>query len=253
MDNFLKNVGSDKSADARSFYVNYWGDILSNSIHDYTFVCGKYKNYYSPDTIYSFYTLAGVIIRALSNYVKNTMPKENSERLSFILNSNDVSHEQRKIIKDFYSVWTTNANFMPLAYGVNYGKKGASLDFEKGSNFHDLPERFLNKVNDEYVSGFYGEVFAHPFIKQYFQKFDTLKGNAWKDYVELNYLQDLFIDDFYTRYVNMLPTNINFAWNETVLDRMSDSEKKSSIEATFNYFEKATRIIEKRAKRLESL
>jgi hypothetical protein len=266
-----QDICDDKSAEAISLYVKKWGKSLSSNRIDYIYKKGK--DYYSPESIFSFKTLAGAIIRTFEGFgVKFKMPAKPFERLQVLLDSPELDVCKKISILKYYCRCFSLGNFMPLAYGEG----GASLNKLKGNNktLMDFPEKFLPKCKEEYdkymddnVIGFSTPPFCHPFIKdEYFLRFKSEGVPSWKGFVEGNYLQDFFEDKEDKKYEEFAidlrlnskkpdsekhDCDIIFAWDQYTPEKMSPEQKKESREAIIEYFDKASEIIRNRSKRLQ--
>lgn len=170
-DDYLEAVNADKlSSDsdhtkkAREFYVRFWGGVLE----DYKGEIGLFRG----ETIITFMTVSGCLIRTLSCFSGRNMPKTSRERLDFIANSEEVSDCMKESFTRFFKLYLTRANFMPL---VHAGKKH-SLNLAKGSavgKYHDFPDLFFRDVYNYIYAECSGEhrIFDNAINRQYFDEF----------------------------------------------------------------------------------
>ena len=246
---FLKNIEGDfwtndpdDTMEARGFYSSYWRDIISRDI-------GLFRG----DTILSFNTIAGCIIRLLSIYNENfEMPQSSRERLDIITESKEVSDSIKENFKRFYDIYHTFSNFMPVIKTEKYYKKGDSpyLQYVKNNDYHEFPDLFFaairlyyhdkDKSNDKFLAD------INP---KYFDIFGA-GDEGWRNFVEKNYLQDFFIDaDGYRDLIQLAPES-NMPYNKRIVECLSVKDKNECMQQISIFLTNAVMIIERRASRL---
>jgi len=208
------SLDGDHTRKAREFYAKFWANTLSGDVADYSGFDDKSRSddilTYRGDTIISFNTIAGAMIRLLPEYFEKGLPPTGTldcqeRRLEIILNSNDVSDEIKEKFKTFYHTYHTLANCMPLVID-----KEANLNNRKNQNWNDFPDMFFEAVK----AFIYDYDWAH--IKdlskgnnpKYIRKFYNEKDEnlmQWKKFVESNYLQSFFYDDDYSESIPLSP------------------------------------------------
>ncbi|MCL2019891.1 MAG: hypothetical protein FWG70_09060 [Oscillospiraceae bacterium] len=201
---FLEEViggDPDHTGEARRFYAKYWADVLGSAKEDYNGEDGNYRG----DTIISFRTMAGCLIR-LTDF-KGDIPTSQKGRLDIIENQADVPDKLKVKFKEFYEKYHSLANFMPLPANPN----SINLNLMKNRSYNDFPDSFFKDVREYFISNF--EKGPDEFLvednKDYFVKFGTGEG-GWKNYVEKNYLQTFFEygkDDGYEKFKELAPTD----------------------------------------------
>lgn len=271
----LKNVlgdnisqDPDNTQKSRQFYFDYWHNILSENKVDYN------GSVYRGETIISFNTIAGVILR-LSD-CKREMPSEQSERLMAILDPSSSVPESIQIkMCRFYSEYHTLANFMPLPNLI--WDSGYNLNQEKGranKKYHDFPDIFFNDVknykfsaltqNEKIPKYFNLDDSENQDNNNYFKKFIVENKNkkidydkSWQKYIESNYLQDFFTDNNYENFVKLsheLPFDGKSNYIKKIKHHKIDDETKKYRDDCYVEIEKmldnSHQIIKKRAQRL---
>ena len=269
---FLKEIKGDKLSEdpdhtlsAREFYAKFWKTSLSGCILDYDGAVGNYRG----ETIISFNTMAGCLIRLLPIYFDRglDLPKVGNERLDIIRKIDDgefPSFEDDNLIKrlkcnfdKLYLRYHSLANFMPLVRG------DVHINLVKGRvPYHDFPDVFFSDLKKcEPKRVFYNKVNA-----KYFERFGNWKAfneqnalqssfGGWKEFVELNYLQDFFKDEDngksscnYENPIALAPKSEKMPYRDR--KKFDDAIRKVCIEEIDAFLENALAIIENRAKRL---
>lgn len=249
---FLKNIEGDiwtddpdDSIESRNFYSSYWKDILNRNI-------GLFRG----DTIFSFNTVAGCMIRLLPIYNgKFKMPQSQEDRLDIITNSKDIGDPLKKKFKRFYAIYHTLANFMPLVRLKEYHKRNGSpyLQYVKNDDYHEFPDLFLKDIFLHYEKGKSNYKFLKDNNLKYFNYFG--KGiDGWRNFVKQNHLQDFFEDDEFKVFVQLAPSEgVKMPYNILIAKNLSDEEQNECIRQIGIFLTNAIRIIENRALRLENL
>lgn len=250
---YLKNISGDKftndpddSMKAREHYLKYWGDHWKEKECDNMLFRG--------DTIISFNTVAGCMIRLLPIYEEKdfSMPSGSKERLDIIMDSKEVEDDLKSNFQTFHQYYHTLANFMPLVKLKTYvaRKESPYLQFVKSDDYHDFPDLFFIAIKKYYTGERDNTKFNHQDNKDFFDSFGKDK-DGWKAFVEKNYLQDFFEDKQYNKVVELSPNNIKMPYQK--LGKMNDVDKKNCIEAIGKFLIKAIKIIENRARRFEKI
>lgn len=234
----------DHTKKAREFYADFWGKTLSDDVLDYDGSVGRYRG----DTIISFNTVSGCMIRLLPIYTVNySMPGAQKKRLEDIL-SQDVSQCTKDNFQKFYDIYHSRANFMPLIY--EEWEKKPNLNKVKGTNarYNDFPDLFFKDIKSYYMGDpkvCELEIFKNKMNAEYFADFSD-----WKAFVEGNYLQDFFTDNSYSEYVQLAPRDITMPYTGAISAAMSDEDKAVCVKYIELFLTNAIGIIEKRAERL---
>ena len=241
----------DNTLISRKYYEESYGKYLSASFDDFD---GTIRNY-RGETIISFNTMIGflIVLLPINSYgLKNLNQKE---RLKLVLNANTVDKEIKDSVNEFYYIYHTKANFMPLPQDVWMPNNTPVIDLKnlnqiKGSfkKYYDFPDEFFSDVRKVVekeeqiadVSGFYTEINS-----SYFQIY---KAN-WENYVEWNYLQPFFVDDEYRIPVNLAPGN-TFPRNWTELNNLNHEQKQKCIDEIQDFWKNAIKIIKARGQLL---
>jgi|GEM_PF-2548979 len=239
----------DHTKVAREFYAKFWGQSLSGKIEDYDGSVGNYRG----DTIISFTTTAGCLIRLLPAYPDDiVMPKYKRQRLAIIKKSNYVPQSIKKQLEILYQSYHSRANFMPLAHEKWYHRPTINLNKAKGSamgKYHDYPDLFFRDIKElQYSSTSTAEsmplVFESEINQLYFERFEN-----WKSFVEKNYLQDYFSDRNYEKFIQLAPTSDNMPYRKR---KLSAQDREECILQIEQFLENANIIIDKRASRLRA-
>jgi hypothetical protein len=251
----------DHTKTAREFYVEFWGKTLSDSISDYDGAVGKYRS----DTIISFNTIAGCMIRT-TNY-KGDMPPTNCQEKRLSIIKEHANDDMFKKFEDFFEVYHSLANFMPLVYEspwcINLNSvKGSPFNGLLGNGqtrkaFRDFPDLFFEDIRKYYCCGpdYAAEEFSFRYNEAYFAEFrkkgDGDAESRWVNFVEKNYLQDFFTgkDGSYLTFKQLSPDEyITMPYRQK---KLSDEEKEKCEEQVSTFLKNAIEIIQARAKRLE--
>lgn len=254
----ISSKDPDNTKIAREFYAKYWD--LKQSEH---WAWGKIGNgicdafseeyiEYRGETIISFNTVAGGLIRMLPIYKEEgfDMPKSSEERLNIIMESN-VSPKLKDKFKIFYDRYHTLANFMPLIL-VKDGKspkESSYLQYVKNYDYHDFPDLFFKSVRNYYLECNSNPKFENAVNRSYFDKFG--KGDSgWNNFIEKNYLQDYLENG---EFIELTPNSVKFPYNKKIALSLDMNERNNCIEYIEMFLDKAIRIIENRAERLEKI
>lgn len=273
----LKEVKGDILSDdpddtriAREFYSKYW-PILSSNIDDYDGSIGKYRG----ETIISFNTIAGCMIRLLpiSSVGFFSMPRKTVERLGVILASRIPGIESARedeIKQNFirlYEIYHSLANFMPLPMDkwieqnqnpcnktniVNMNQaKGSQHRKCDCTHYYDFPDLFFKDLRRLHFDEPEGNDRAKPhFLESEINTEYIKKFKSWNEFIENNYLQDFFADREYDEFIQLAPISGKFPYTQTIADTLREDERKTCMEQIFTFLETAIKIIEKRAERL---
>lgn len=247
---FLKEIEGDGTNDpddsmlAREFYSEFWLGVLDKNI-------GRYRG----ETILSFNTIAGCLIRLLPIYKEAgfIMPKSGKERLDLIKSSNEIGKELKEKFIKFYRIYHTLANFMIFIKPNNYYKnKNSYLQYVKNREYHEFPDLLLKDIYLYYKTGGLG---GNPKFRidtnlSYFNSFG--EGlNGWRKFIEENYLQDFFKDDKdYSILIQLAPADdVHLPYRQDNVEEIfNDTEKKNRcIHEIDKFVNNAILIIEKRA------
>jgi hypothetical protein len=233
----------DDSKKARVFYAENWG-VLSSDISAY----GE-NGLYRGETIFSFRTITGCMIRMLSCYTgKFRMPPDHEKLLGVVCDADDLDDQSKNTFKRFYCIRHSLANFMPLPRA----ERRYNLNAIKGSatcKYHDFPNVFFDDIRKSLSSdNNAAPAFSkHDSNKKYFEHF-----HCWPSYVEKNYLQDFFDDPSYSTFIQTAPPP-NLPYKQHLASCLSDDERTCNKRFVLKYINQAICIIEKRAGRLASL
>ncbi len=261
------SIDPDQTMISRMFYAKYWGKILSDDVNMYDGAIGNYRG----ETIISFKTMAGALIRATKDYITGIikeMPSDQLERLDIIVKSDDIRQSIKDKFSLFYKRYHSLSNFMPLvceqwinnSWSKEDNRKAKCKDYKnlnqvKGKYFRDCPDKFYEYVYDKvyqkngHFNDYNDPVFISEVNQNYFNKFVT-----WNDFIEKNYLQDLFVDeDGYYTFIKLSPIIKRFPYRK-YNDINADIKH---IEAVHNeieeFLDNALRFFDKRAERLVKL
>ena len=255
-DLLLANLGKNGHVDTlpivREFYTLFWGERLeTNEPDDFN---GLVNSMYTGETIISFNTIAGCMIRLLSDFIDGNRsivvpptkdPECQTKRLDIItdpIHANEIPEEVKDNFRKFYYIYHTPANLMPLGHGLN--------GFRSRIN-HDFPDSFLKAVKCDCYPRPENAINTDSMIKfnkweDYFMKFKT-----WTEYIEMNYLQPFFEDSeqtAYSIYVQLAPSSdMCMPWNEKCAKCMSHTDKVLAKKHIRHFLCNAIRIIENRA------
>lgn len=258
----IKEKGdADNTKPARKFYYEFWKDLYStessNSVNS-----KEQKFDLRGDTIISFATMAGCIIRLLAfDDIKKGMPKSNKDRLDIIMNSERISDQMKHNFKYFYKIYHSLANFMPLVQT----KKNTNLNSIKGDatgRYHDFPDLFFEDIRNYYIgSKFKSDKFAcavsscecnaYTNDRKKNLKYLDYFGNGlegWKQFVEKNYLQCFFEDKEYSIFKKLVPNKdlSSFPYRKK-RSCLSQEKTKECLNEIDIFLVNAITIIEKRA------
>ncbi len=256
----LKVRADDNCKKAREFYGLFWPKVMNLNYYCKNDERDK-KVVYSGETIISFRTIAGAMIRLTSYYNGKNVPKSSKERLEKIVDadSKEVSCDLKKKFKEFYKLYHTDANFMPLPKTCS----STSLNSLKGrgGKYHDFPDLFFSDIK-KYFCGdaSYREALRNVTSKEsdrcacgklinrvYLDSFGSGE-KGWKNFVELNYLEDFFEDDNYSEFVKLAPKIKKFPYKKR---KLSEDDKTKCVEEINEFLDNAIKIIEARSKRIE--
>lgn len=229
---------ADSDKRAKEFYKEFWEGIYE-------------EEEYGGETIFSFHTISGCMIRLLPEYYKygkDIRYLTVKDRLEFIRKSSGEKCDISELFEKFFKLYHTLANFMPLPKGT--------LNNSKNTLYKEFPDLFLAGVRefaftDKKDAPEYGpEVYYMENNKKYFKKF-----GSWKNYVEKNYLQDFFDekDEEYSKPIQLSPLTWRFPFTSTIAKSLTDEEREYCKDQIRNFLEKATEIIENRADKLEKI
>ncbi len=253
---FLKEVtGTKISSDpdnaqvSREFYANYW-KFLSDDIETYSAQIGGYRG----ETIISFRTMATVLLRTSKYYKGNNIPDKgdkSKKRLDLIQEWDDIPQGLKKKFEEFYKKYHSLANFMPLPNEKWHCKK--NLNEIKGiePKYRDFPDAFYRVIRENVYTN-HGNLEDNSFLnseynKKYFDKF-----SSWKEYVEKNYLQDLFLDEEYTKFIKLKPTNEKTPYKDHK-NKLSNNDISDIRNEVKEFLDNALAFIDKRAERLSKV
>ncbi len=254
---FLKEIKGDvwtndpdDSMIAREFYSEFWSEILDKKI-------GCYRG----ETILSFNTIAGCMIRLLSIYREKgfSMPECGEKRLELILSSNEISMELKEKFSKFYRVYHTLANFMIFIKPNNKYYKiedNPNLQYVKNRDYHEFPDLLLKDIYLFYKTG--GEKCNTMFFKDtnlgYFKSYGN-GMSGWIKYVKENYLQDFFEDyEEYSTLIKLAPADdVKLPYNQKKASELFDKveESKKCVQEIDKFLSNAVIIIERRAVTLD--
>ena len=229
VDHFLADIGDDNSEQARIFYAEEWGQILSADPDDYR---GNLTGApYSGEAIISALTVLGVFIRCVPEiyYTKDLkMPNHRNckdpieERLKLIHRCPSVTDDEKQAFLQLADVWNCRANFMPLPVGTLNTTKGNA-----DGKYHDFPDLFYADLLKG--DGRLKWLFSKEENTAYFAKFGIINGSevteTWKkSFTENNFLQDLFSDDSYQNCKRLAPSaKIILPYNDKIATSMCDT------------------------------
>ncbi len=226
----LCNIRNDNVEEAWEFYRECWG------ISD--------KKVFTGETIISFNTVANCTIRMFEKYLKGKIIIKQADKLTEI-SCSDLPQTIKDKFNIFYSLYHSRANFMLFPKGGKSG--GYTLQSVKGSRYHDFPDLFLKDVRQYYIGGEVSCVGEKN--TAYFDIFG--KGEeGYKNYIEYNYLQDLFIDEEYRIPIKLSPCRDIKMLYRKPSHIPCDDEKEAFYEYVNTFLDKAAYIITKRAERL---
>lgn len=255
---FLKPLPHSPSqeADNQPISKEFYKSLFPDKQYNGTNIYGKIVK---GDTLISFNTVAGCLIRLLPIYnTLKEMPENQYERLNIILQGcneilNDPNYEQQwkvyENIKEEFNTFLymrthTLANFMRIPDGFNWQR------MKGGNKFHDFPDAYFKHLQIEY----FDENGKAKTRNAYFQAF-----GEWKNYVESNYLQPFFEDENYTELKQLAPqTDLPYTYNKTKYTYLDTTKEGSAqqiserINQIHTFLKNANSIIEERAKLLES-
>ena len=172
----------DNTKISREFYAEYWAKPFGADINLYN---GKNNNY-RGETIISFNTIAGALIRMTRRYENNGYSIEensnnkDSERLEYIISSDEdfIDEKLKKSFKEFNQLFHSLSNFMPLVKT----EIGSNLNNVKArGKYHDFPDIFLKDIQNYYKGEDSNPKFNVKVNSEYFEKF-----GSWKNFVEWN-------------------------------------------------------------------
>ena len=245
---FLANLGKNGHVDtleiAREFYALFWRTCLeNNSPDDFK---GKNGCKFTGETIISFNTVNGCMIRLLPEYENGTEavpdPTKQYERLKVIKNSNNVSKDIKDGFNEFFVIYHSLANLMPLGNGLNVPRSKINRDFPDSflkAIKCDCYRRPKNTIDTD-------SIYKFKKWKEYFEKFKT-----WNEYVEMNYLQPFFEDNAgtaYSMFVQLAPSNdMCMPWDGKCAKCMSVTDKIHAKAYIKWFLYKAINIIKNRA------
>jgi hypothetical protein len=234
-DNFSRDPDHTKTA--RTFYAEYWKTTISDNIDDYNGMIGNYRG----DTIISFNTVAGCMIRLLSIYNSDfKIPKTAKKRLDIIEEANDVSDTLKKYFNEFFNIYHSLANFMPLMQST------INLNKIKASHYHDYPDLFFKDLSMRKPWFFEDKLNA-----EYINKFNG-RETFWETFVESNYLQSFFMKDntdSYSNFIQLAPSDdIKMPYKLAISKNFSEREKNNCKEYIEKFLINSISIIRNRAK-----
>lgn len=250
---FLEEIKEDKFSEdpdntkaAWDFYSEYWGELLDGN------------NNYRGDTIISFNTIAGALIRMTSKYKENKFliyENENDvdgDRLKYIINLKDsfVSDKLKKDFQEFHRLYHSLANFMPLVKT----EEAFNLNHIRYSEYQDFPEGFLRDVQKYYNGLESNEHFQTKINADYFKKFET-----WEKFVEMNYLQSFFKkgDLSYEDPIQLKPISDDFPYKAEPVKKLREENRKNyckrNVEQIEDFLSKAIQIIKNRSEDLSKV
>jgi len=222
---------------SKDFYKKFWGDIMDVDI-----------GIYSGDTIISFNTIAGGMIRLLKVYRDGLkIPDTSQGRLEVIKNSIEVPYSLKEDFSTFQEKYHSLANFMPLLKleDLNY-----NLNHVKNRDYHDFPDGFLKDIKNFYLNNKGNRVFHEENNKKYLNSFGKAE-EGYKNYIEKNYLHDYFLDKNYREVKIISPTSeINFPYNKTIAEKLNYDERERVLLYIGAFLKNALDIIEARGDRL---
>jgi hypothetical protein len=267
---------ADMAPESQKFYAEFWntehikkGDFTRNGIFD--------TNKYYGDTIISFSTIAGCVIRLMFNMYP--IPTKAEERLKCIIQykkSDIISEETKALFKKFHESYHTLANFIPSPTKQIYDNENKTEinlntfrnQFKGKFILHDFPDEFFILIKAYYDDNLsYSE--KHPDIFKENQSYFEMFG-SWKNYVEGNYLQDFFYDgeesnSNYEKFIKLSPfksLELPYRKEEVPFSNTKEAVKyvpkfseyvREFLEYTDNFLETSIKIIEARAERLSNV
>ena len=250
-DLLLANLGRNGHVDtlpiALEFYALYWGKCLSAKTPDCFYRCK-----YTGETIISFNTLAGCMIRMLPDYYdKNKIILSKLKTQEKKLNEIWKAYKKdEKIVRStimesfdkFFELYHSLANLMPFPFKSG----GKSLNQFKGSaRFRDFPDQFFSAVKSDLYSNFEQDLLFTEW-RDYFDIFKT-----WEDFIELNFLQPFYKENAkktYSDWIQLAPSiNLRVPWNEPIAKRMNDEDREAAKDYIEVFLINAINIIENRA------
>lgn len=191
----------DSAGKSREFYASFWGGVLSPNFEDYS-TAGKAK--YRGDTTISFNTVSGSVLRLL---MLEKVPAGSQARLEMILASDLIDDGLKRQFANFQKLYHSLANFMPLPDAK--WNRNTNMNAAKGASplYHDFPDLFYQAVHDQvFVDDDTAEKMEPVFLttnnQTYFDKF----GGSCRNFVEVNFLQDFFVDEEYSQFKRLAPT-----------------------------------------------
>ena len=217
----------DDSNKSREFYRHYWW------MYD--------PVYFRGETLISFGTNAGWILRKIVKIPSTAVPKSKRNRLKLIEESSLVPNSTKQLARKFYEQYHCLANFMPLPRMSKADSK-YNLNLVKGSKtFWDYPDLFLPELHNYFLhrSGKLTEAMEHPRNRDWLFGFGT-----WPEFVEANYLQTFYktgsdytsleqlrpardgslderIDYFFTTALNLIERRANLLANSQPISKPS--------------------------------
>lgn len=248
---FLKRINgdvwtddSDNSEEAKAFYSKYWAEVL-----------GRNTGLFAGDTILSFSTIAGCMIRVLPVYYTEDfkIPADDLGRLNIITESENFSESIKENFKKFYEIYQSLANFMPLikpAMFYKTNKISPDLKQVKNWDYNEFPDLFFKGIKNYYIEEEHNKKFSADLNGKYLDDFGV-KEDGWKNFVEQNYLQDFFKDEQYSDVKQLTPVKgIKLPYNKAIAKKMSVNVKDQCVEQVGIFVKNAVAIIEARAERL---
>lgn len=206
---------------------------------------------YRGDTIISFNTIAGGIIRLLKVYRDGLkIPGTSQGRLEVIKNSVEVPYSLKEDFSKFQEKYHSLANFMPLLKldDLNY-----NLNHVKNRDYHDFPDGFLKDIRDFYLYDKGNQAFHEENNKKYFDSFGKAE-EGYKNYVEKNYLHDYFLDKNYREAKILRSTSeLNFPYSQTIAEKINYDERERVLFYIGTFLKNALDIIEARGERLRKI
>jgi len=227
----------DRTKEAREFYAQRWGSVLSDNSNDYNGKTGKYGG----ETIITFRTMSGFFIRA-SSLFKGTykMPDSICARLNDIKTCEEITSADIERFEKFMQCYTSFANFMPLITT----NPSASLNMIKGrAPYHDFPDLFYTDLRNKKPA----HIFENTDNANYFKRFDNWN---WQVFVKDNFLQPFFEDDGeFTVWKKLSPpSDLIMPYNKNIAKRLDDTQRLACRDYICKTFlPMAIEIIEARA------
>lgn len=230
----------DDTEIAKDFYKEFWGEVMNLDV-------GVYRG----DTIISFNTIAGGIIRLLKEYKDGLMiPRSSEERLEIIKESSELPYSLKEDFRDFQKTYHSLANFMPLLKVEN---SDYNLNLIKNKDYHDFPDSFFKDIKDFYLNNKGNHAFHEENNKRYFLSFGKSE-NGYKNYIEKNYLQDFFQDKEYVEVKMLRPSeDIYFPYSKNIAEKLTYEEREGVLIYTGTFLKNALDIIQARGERLRRI